>query len=110
MWVDLGVGQGSEQRKRRPAIVVSKDAANQTAEVLGQGVLSIVPLTTSQKKAYPFQVFVPKTLSSLPQDSIAQPEQVRVVDITRVSNAGAVLPHETMGQGSAALRLHLGLW
>lgn len=110
VWVDLGVGQGSEQRKRRPAIVVSNDAANHTAKLLGRGVVSVVPLTTSQKKAYPFQVFVPKTVSGLPQDSIAQAEQVRAIDITRVSDVGTVLPHETMGQVSAALRLHLGLW
>jgi mRNA interferase MazF len=110
VWVDLGVGQGTEQRKRRPAIVVSNDAANHTAELLGQGVVSVVPLTTSQKKAYPFQVFIPQTLSGLPQDSIAQAEQVRAVDITRVSNAGAVLPKECMEQVTWALRLHLGLW
>jgi mRNA interferase MazF len=110
VWVDLGVGQGSEQRKRRPAIVVSNDAANQTAELLGQGVVSVVPLTTSQKKAYPFQVFVPKTLSGLPQDSIAQAEQVRAVDITRVSDVGTVLSKEILEEMSTALRLHLGLW
>jgi mRNA interferase MazF len=90
--------------------VVSNDAANKTAELLGQGVVTIVPLTTSHKKPYPFQVFIPKTVSGLPDDSVAQAEQVRAVDIQRVRPSGAVLPQESMDQVAWALRLHLGLW
>ncbi|MFF2027018.1 type II toxin-antitoxin system PemK/MazF family toxin, partial [Streptomyces sp. NPDC058171] len=38
-WVDLDPAQGSEAAKRRPAVVVSNDRANATAERLGQGVV-----------------------------------------------------------------------
>ena len=40
-WVDLDPAQGSEAAKRRPAVVVSNDRANATAENLGRGVITV---------------------------------------------------------------------
>src|SRR5690349_3070925 len=42
-----GSRAGSEAAKRRPAVVVSNDRANATAENLGRGVITVVPLTTN---------------------------------------------------------------
>ena len=41
--VDLDPARGSEANKRRPAIIVSNDAANATAMRLGRGVVTVVP-------------------------------------------------------------------
>ena len=38
--IDLEPARGSEANKRRPAIIVSNDRANATAERLGRGVVS----------------------------------------------------------------------
>ena len=44
VWVNLDPVQGSEADKRRPAIVVSNDGANRTAQNLGRGVVTVVPV------------------------------------------------------------------
>lgn len=110
VWVELGPGEGSEQRKRRPALVVSNDGANRAAQALGQGVITLVPLTTSSRLPLPFQVSIPSALSSLPADSVAQVEQVRSVDVTRVSATRWRLPANVMEDIAHALRVHLALW
>lgn len=51
MWVNLELGAGSEHTQRRPAAVVSNDGANQSAWQLGNGVVTVVPMTTSQRPA-----------------------------------------------------------
>ena len=43
--VDFSVPTGSEAAHRRPAIIVSNDAANMTAARLGRGVVTVVPVT-----------------------------------------------------------------
>ena len=45
--VDLDPAQGAEANKRRPAVVVSNDGANATAERLGRGVITVVPVTSN---------------------------------------------------------------
>lgn len=108
-WVDLEPIRGSEADKRRPAVVVSNDGANLTAQRLGRGVITVVPLTSNVQTVYPFQVFIPKAGSGLPQDSKAQAEQVRSVSVTRVGPlAGLVLPN-LLRSVDDALRLQLAL-
>ena len=42
---DLEPVRGSEADKRRPAVIVSNDRANETADRLGRGVVTVVPVT-----------------------------------------------------------------
>jgi mRNA interferase MazF len=72
-------------------------------------VVTVVPLTSSTAKVHPFQVLVPAAASGLRQDSKAQAEQVRSIDMTRLSTPVGHLPSEVMRQLDAALRLHLAL-
>jgi len=55
--------------KRRPAVVVSNDRANATAENLGRGVIPVVPLTTNTAHVFPFQVIVESDESGLARAS-----------------------------------------
>ena len=110
VWVDLGPGNGSEQRKRRPAVIVSNDTANRTAKALGRGVIVVIPLTSSARPRYDFQVGIPHRMSLLPHDSVAQIEQVRSIDVSRISATGGRLPDLLMAEISHALRVHLNLW
>jgi len=107
--VDLDPVRGSEANKRRPAVIVSNDAANTTAARLGRGVISVVPLTSNTERVYPFQVLLPATGSGLDRDSKAQAEQIRSIAVERVGDRLGVVPNALMLEIDEALRLHLGL-
>ena len=107
--VDLDPVRGSEANKRRPAIIVSNDAANTTAARLGRGVVTVVPVTSNVDRVYPFQTRLPALATGLPHDSKAQAEQVRSIDVERVGERVGVVPPPLMEHVEAALRLHLSL-
>ena len=107
--VDLEPVRGSEANKRRPAVIVSNDAANLAAARLGRGVITIVPVTSSIERIYPFQVLLPAADTGLARDSKAQAEQVRSVAVERVGARLGMVPLAIMLQIDEALRLHLAL-
>jgi mRNA interferase MazF len=107
--VDLEPVKGAEANKRRPAVVVSNDGANSTAERLGRGVVTIVPVTSSVGRVYAFQVFLRAVDTGLQRDSKAQAEQIRAVAVQRVGAKIGVVPAAIMADLDDALRLHLGL-
>jgi mRNA interferase MazF len=107
--VDLDPVRGAEANKRRPAVIVSNDAANAAAARLGRGVLTVVPVTSSVDRVYPFQVPLPEGAGGLPQDSKAQAEQVRSLDAQRIGEPLGRLSGRLMTALDDALRLHLGL-
>lgn len=107
--VDLDPVRGSEANKRRPAVIVSNDAANATAVRLGRGVVTVVPVTSSVERVYPFQVLLPAAVTGLDRDSKAQAEQVRSIAVERVGDRLGIVPAALMADLEEALRLHLGL-
>jgi mRNA interferase MazF len=107
--VDLDPARGSEARKLRPAVVVSNDAANATATRLGRGVITVVPVTSSTGRVYPFQVLLPARLTGLRRDSKAQAEQVRSIALERVGKRVGQLPAALIAELDQALRVHLSL-
>lgn len=107
--VDLEPVRGAEANKRRPAVIVSNDAANSTATRLGRGVLTVVPVTSSVDRIYPFQVLLPAGTAGLRLDSKAQAEQVRSIDAERIGERLGRIPNQLMAALDDALRLHLAL-
>lgn len=107
--VDLDPAHGSEANKRRPAVIVSNDAANATATRLGRGVVTVVPVTTNLERVYPFQVMLPADATGLGRDSKAQAEQVRSIAVERLGERLGLVPGGLMSELDEALRLHLGL-
>jgi mRNA interferase MazF len=107
--VDLDPARGAEAGKRRPAVIVSNDAANRTAARLGRGVLTIVPVTSNAERVYPFQVLLPSGAAGLSQDSKAQAEQVRSIAVERIGEPLGSVPAQLMASLDHALRLHLAL-
>ena len=107
--LDLEPVRGAEVDKRRPAVIVSNDAANAAAARLGRGVITVVPVTSNLEHVYPFQVVLPAGETGLARDSKAQAEQVRSVAVERVGARLGSVPRNAMLQIDAALRLHLGL-
>ena len=63
---------GQRLARPAPAVVVSNDAASTTATRLGQGVITVVPVTSDTASIYPFRVLLPARQTGLPRDSKAQ--------------------------------------
>lgn len=76
-WVDLNPTKGSEQKGKRPCVVVSPDVINRKLPIA-----IVVPLTTKQKK-YPTVVEIKSTLPKTGSLSYALVEQIRNVSIVR---------------------------
>ena len=107
--VDLDPARGAEANKTRPAVIVSNDTANSTAERLGRGVITVVPVTSSTGRVYPFQVLLPAGETGLARASKAQAEQVRSVSVGRVGRRVGRLPAGLLAELDRALRIHLSL-
>lgn len=108
-WVDLEPSRGAESNKRRPAVIVSNDGANQAADRLGRGVITVVPVTSNLERVHPFQVLLPGDECGLPHDSKAQAEQVRSVSVERIGPFAGTLTSRLLTAVDDALRLHLAL-
>ena len=66
--VDLAPARGAEADKQRPAVIVSNDGANGTAQRLGRGVVTVVPVTFNLTRVHPFQVLLPAGETGLALD------------------------------------------
>jgi len=107
--VNFDPSMGVETRKTRPAILVSNDAANATANRNRRGVITVVPITSNTTRVYPFQVLLSSGEAGIDRESKAQAEQLRSIDVARLGRRlGAVHP-ATLRQLDDALKLHLAL-
>lgn len=107
--VNFDPAKSGEANKQRPAVIVSNDGANARAERNGQGVITVVPVTSNVARVYPFQVLIPADAAGLDQDSKAQAEQVRAISFERLGRVIGEVPHQLMEELDEALRLHLAL-
>lgn len=107
--VDLEPVRGAEADKRRPAVIVSNDGANAVAARRGRGVVTVVPVTSSIARVFPFQVLLPAIATGLVRDSKAQAEQVRSVSVERIGGLVGALAGPLLDELDDALRLHLSL-
>lgn len=107
--VNLDPVVGAEANRRRPAVIVSNDAANATAARLRRGVLTVVPVTSNVARVYPFQVKLSGKRTGMRKESKAQAEQVRSVAVERIGPLVGRVPADVMDQVDEALRLHLAL-
>ena len=100
---------GAESARTRPAVIVSNDGANTIAALLGQGVVTVVPVTSNTEVVHPFQVMLDAASTGLRLDSKAQAEQIRSVDVKRIGSPVGMMPLDLLAQIDDAMRLHLGL-
>jgi mRNA interferase MazF len=107
--VDFDPSRGSEAEKRRPAVIVSNDGSNAVVARLGHGLLTVVPITSSIRRVYPFQVHLPAARTGLDHDSKAQAEQIRAVSVERVGERIGLVPYSLLTQLDEAIRIHLDL-
>jgi mRNA interferase MazF len=107
--VDLEPVRGTETNKKRPAVLVSNDAANRTAQRNGRGVVTVVPVTSNAARVYPFQVALEAGEGGLERPSKAQAEQIRSVDVVRLERRLGGLSAGSLRRLDDAVRLHLAL-
>ena len=102
--VDFGVPVGREQSGRRPGVVLSADALNESPA----GVLIVVPCTTA-RRGLPSHVELDPATSGLRDVSYAKCEDVKSVSDQRlITHLGAVVD-ETLFEMARALKFLLDL-
>jgi mRNA interferase MazF len=107
--VDLEPVRGAEANKRRPAVIVSNDGANSTAQRLGRGMVTVVPVTSNTDRIYPFQVLLRAKDTGLKANSKAQAEQIRSVAVERIGTRVGLVRAGQLDALDDAIRLHLAL-
>jgi len=76
---DLDPTTGAEQRGKRPVLVVSNDEFNTSMPNV-----TVLPLTSTERRLYPSEVFLPAGTAGQPRDSIVMAHQVRTVSKQRL--------------------------
>lgn len=99
-WVDFEPAGGGEIRKRRPAVIVSNDAA-----VRAQNRVQVVPFTTNLERVYPWEALV--HVNGVPHKALA--DQIRTAAKERLSDRIGELSAPDLLAVERAIRVQLGL-
>jgi mRNA interferase MazF len=100
--VNLDPVVGSEVGKTRPAVVLQNELANRSSATV-----TVVPLSSSIDRVFPFQVLIPAGEGGLERNSKALCEQIRTVSRRRVLDTIGQLSSERLEEIHAALDRHL---
>lgn len=95
---------GSEISKTRPVLIVSNNLNNRYASTV-----SILPITSTTTKIYPFEVFLREGEGNLVNDSKAKANQIRTIDIKRVGNRIGEISEAKLAEIETAVLRHLGI-
>jgi mRNA interferase MazF len=99
-WVDLDPARSGENRKTRPAVIVSADGLNRARRTV-----VIVPLSTGPEPYLPLVVSTP----SFDRAFVAVCDQVRSVDKTRLTRLAGTLSTADLRAIESGLRAILRL-
>jgi mRNA interferase MazF len=104
---DLNPVLGSEQKGKRPVLVVSDESFNRVMPVV-----TILPITTLKKgrQVYPNEVLLLRGTGGLSADSIILVHQIRTISKLRLEKSIGFISDADIQQSIAqALRIHLNL-
>jgi mRNA interferase MazF len=99
-WVNFDPSVGGEIRKRRPAVIVSNDAANKHLNRV-----QVVPLTSQMGNIYPSEAVV--TIGD--RQSKAMADQLATVSKRRLIGQAGKLTHADMRKVEHVVKIQLGL-
>lgn len=80
---------GSEIQKTRPALIIQNDVGNRASSIT-----IVAAITSTQKRPYPFQVFLPKEEGGIEHDSVVTLNHVRSIDRQRLIRRLAWCPEQ----------------
>lgn len=108
-WAHLVPRSGSEQQGRRPVVVISHDAFNQT---LGWRSIIVVPVSTSQGQAGrgPSAVLLPQGAAGLARDSVVLCHQVTTLDRSKLKQRLGELSSAELSQVEDGLKAAMDLF
>ena len=105
-WASLPEPVGSEPGFRRPVVVIQADSFNRSAI---RTVIAAILTSNLRLADAPGNVFVARTESGLPRDSVANVSQLVTLDRAQLSERTRRLPPATMSAIDRGLRLVLDL-
>ncbi len=79
MEANLDPVAGSEQKGIRPVLIVSNEEFNQAMPNV-----TVLPLTSTKRRLYPSEVFLPRGKVGQPMDSIIMAHQIRTISKQRL--------------------------
>lgn len=101
---DLGAPNGSEQRGRRPVLIIQNDVGNHHSPTV-----IVASLTDADKKCMPTHVPITARESGLRKDSVVLVEQIRTIDKSLLKDRICRVSADTMVKVNYAIRVSLGL-
>lgn len=105
-WADLDDPKGAGPGFRRPLLVVQSDAFNRSRI---DTTVAIVLTSNLRLLDAPGNVLVPKRVSGLPRDSVANVSQILTVDRHDLAERAGKVPGDPLSAVTEGLRLVLSL-
>jgi mRNA interferase MazF len=105
-WADFDEPAGSEPGYRRPVLLIQADAFSRSRL---QTTIAVVLTSTVRLLDAPGNVLVPKAVSGLPKDSVANVSQIVTLDRDFLTERTGKVPSRVMAAVDAGLKLVLDL-
>jgi mRNA interferase MazF len=102
--VSLEPVAGHEIGKTRPALIISNNRNNEFSSTV-----TLIPITSSIEKVYPFEVLIKKEESGLAYDFKIKCNQIRTVDRLRLIKLSGVLSQDKITEVENSLMMHLDI-
>ncbi len=103
-WVNLNPVRGAETKKKRPCVILQDDIVNQ-----GSRTVIIAPILPGHKE-WPFVVNLkPSRANGLDKDRHVNLKQLRVVDVSRISNKQGYMEKRYFESIKQAIEIVFGL-